>query len=91
MRNWTRVTERNRAIPATRDVAMAMAVAALFEGKLRLASGILLSFVGLLRAGEIVGATQGQFGLFGGGSLLTLALPDSKGAKRKGTAEQITI
>jgi integrase len=91
MKNWTRVTTRRRAIPATRDLVIGMTVAALFEGKVRLAFGILISFIGLLRVGEIVGATRRQFGLFGGGSLLTLALPESKGAKRKGTAEQITV
>ena len=91
IKNWTRVTKRRRAIPATRDLAMAMAVAALFEGKVRLAFSILLSFVGLLRVGEIVGATRRQFGIFGGESLLTLALPESKGAKRKGMAEQVTV
>ena len=70
---------------------MAMVVAALFEGKLRLASAILLSVVGLLRVGENVGATRRQFGLFGGGSLLALTLPDSKGTARKGVAEQTSV
>ena len=32
-----------------------------------------------------------QFGLFGGGSLLALAMPDGRGAKRKGMAEQVTV
>ncbi|CAK0908038.1 unnamed protein product, partial [Prorocentrum cordatum] len=91
LKNWARVTERRRAIPASRDLVIGMAVAALFERKVRLAFGILLSFVGLLRVGEIIGATGRQLAVFGGGSLLTLALPDSKGAKRTGDTEQVTV
>eukprot|EP00959_Pyramimonas_sp_CCMP1952_P244717 5115140-Pyramimonas_sp.AAC.1 len=91
LKNWARVTARRRAIPATRDLVLSMAAAALIEGKVRLAFCILLSFVGLLRVGEVVGATSRQFRLYGGGSLLTLALPDSKGAKRSGASEQVTF
>ena len=91
LKNWARVTVRRRAIPASRDLAIGMAVAALIENKVRVAFCILLSFVGLLRVGEIVGAIGRQFRIFGGGSLLTVALPDSKGAKRKASMEQVTV
>ena len=91
MKNWTRVTTSGIASPESRDLATAMTVAAPFEGKVRLAFAVLLSYVELLRVGEIVGATRRQFELFGGGSLLTFALPDSKGAQPKGMAEQVTI
>ena len=49
IKNWTRV------LTASRDLTLAMAVAALFEGNVCLAFAIPLSFIQLLRVGEIIG------------------------------------
>ena len=91
LKNWARVTARRRAIPASRDLIIGMASAALLDKNVPMAFCLLLSFVGLLRVSEVLTATPRQFALLGGGSLLTLALPDSKGAKRQGMAEQVTF
>ena len=90
-KNWLRVTVRTRALPASLDLVLGMAAVALLQGDPRLAFVVLLGFAGLLRAGEIVALTVRQLRLCGGGSLLVVTLPDSKSAKRKGSAEQVTV
>ena len=90
-KNWLRVTARTRALPASLDLVLGMAAAALLDSSYRLAFSILLGFVGLLRAGELVGLTGRQLALYGGGSLLVVSLPESKSAKRSGSAEQVTV
>ena len=90
-KNWLRVTVRTRALPASLDIVLGMAAVALIESSTRLAFIILLGFIGLLRAGELITLTGRQLALYGGGSLLVVSLPESKSAKRSGSGEQVTV
>ena len=82
---------RTRATPIPGEVVIGMAAIALAYGEARVAATFLLSFVGLLRTGEVLSLRVSQLSFVGDGHLCIVALPDSKGAKRKGFAECVLI
>ena len=91
LNNWTRAVRRTRALPLPADACLAMASISLLWGWPRFGLSLLLGFLGLLRTGEILSIMKKQVSILGGGSLLVIALPNSKGAKRKGRPEYVRI
>ncbi|CAK0814125.1 unnamed protein product, partial [Prorocentrum cordatum] len=73
------------------DACLAMASISLLWGWPRFGLSLLLEFLGFLRTGEILSIMKKQVSILGGGSLLVIALPSSKGAKRKGRPEYVRI
>ena len=61
------------------------------RGETRLALAFLFGFTCLLRTGEIVSLTRRQRTFLGGGTQLHIALPDSKGAIRRGRPESVML
>ena len=90
-RNWKRGLSIRQALPIPADVLCGMAGIAFARGSPRTAVALLFGFCGLLRTSEIGTLMVKQLSFLGGGSLLVISLPDSKGAKRKNIVEQVVI
>ncbi|CAK0841665.1 unnamed protein product [Prorocentrum cordatum] len=68
-----------------------MAAVAVIRGWDRTAAALLIGFACLLRSGEVVSIVKRQFTVLGGGAAGLLPLTGSKGAKRLGQVEHVTL
>ena len=79
---WTRGLKRRRALPIPADVLLGMVGTAFAFNEERVAVTFLVSFLGLLRAGELLALTPRQMRTIGN-KVCVIALPESKGFKEK--------
>ena len=89
--NWANSVQRVRALPLSHRLVQGMAAVAIIKDKPRFAGALLLGFVALLRACELVSLTPRQCSFLGSNRTLIISLPESKGAKRHGQTEQVII
>ena len=89
--NWSKTIVRKRAAPVPAPLLMAMTALALLQRNGQLAFSLLIGFLGLMRSGEILRLTARQCSIHGGGRMLFITLPHSKGGRRRGEIEHIKI
>ena len=90
-KNWAKSITRSRALPLSGEIVMAISSFALLENDVEFSAAALVSFVGLLRSGEICGLTGKNVQFHGNFTLASISLPSSKGAARKGEPELVCI
>ena len=91
LKTWSTHEVPNRAPPLPVDVLHAMVGYALFKEKQTLALSFLLAFHGLLRTGELVALKCGQVSISSPQGPAVISLGLTKGGKRQGAAESVTI
>jgi integrase len=87
---WGKELHRKRATVLPCEVLIGMVGLALAKDEPRVAVTFLLGFLGLLRTGELLTLVRGQLKFFDD-SLCVIAMPESKGAKRKDYHECVLI
>ena len=85
-KNWAKSIKRSRALPLSGEIVMAISSFALLENDVEFSAAALVSFVGLLRSGEICGLTGKNVQFHGNFTLASISLPSSKRRREKGRA-----
>lgn len=88
--NWSKTVPRKRALPLKPDWVKIFATYAYTQGHLRMGLMFVVGCLGLFRIEELLHLKLAQLSLLSN-KLLYVVIPDSKGAKLKGQAENISI
>ena len=91
LKTWSTHEIPNRAPPLPLEVLHAMVGCALFKEKPTLALSFLLAFHGLLRTGELLALKCSQVHISSPKGPAVISLGLTKGGKRQGAAESVTV
>ena len=91
LKTWSSNELPNRAPPLSLDALQVLTGHALFNDKPLFALSLLLGFHGLLRTGELLGVKKAHVVQSGPRSPAVISLGLTKGGKRAGAAESVTI
>ena len=91
MKTWNVNEVPCRAPPMTLDVLEGLVGWALFHNHALFALSLLIGFHGLLRTGELLGLTKKDFTVGKGSAPVLISLGLTKGGKRQGAAESVTL
>ena len=91
MKIWTTQEIRNRAPLLPEQAVLAMAGWGFFHGRFNFSVSILLCFYAMLRTGEVLGIRNSDISMNSGTSPAVISLGLTKGGKRTGAAESVTL
>eukprot|EP00438_Fugacium_kawagutii_P003864 Skav231339 [mRNA] locus=scaffold2490:144917:145995:- [translate_table: standard] len=91
LRTWSSHEVPNRAPPLPLDVVHALVGLAMFQDKPHMALTLLVAFHGLLRTGELLSLQVKNLSIAKAKGPAVLSLGLTKGGKRQGAAESVTI
>ena len=91
MRTWSTNEIPNRAPPLPQDAVVAMVGWAFFHGHFSFGVSLLVGFYAMLRAGELLHLKNSHIYMTGPKSPAVISLGMTKGGKRLGAAESVTL
>jgi len=91
LKTWMANELPSRAPPLTEKALHTLAGHALFQGQPIFCLSLLVAFYGLLRTGELLGLRNKDFSQTGPTSVAVVSLGLTKGGKRTGASESVTI
>ena len=91
MKTWNTQEIPNRAPPLPEQAILAMAGWGFFHGHFNFSVSILLCFYAMLRTGEVLGIRNSDISMNSATSPAVISLGLTKGGKRTGAAESVTL
>ena len=91
MKTWNTQEIPNRAPPLPEQAVLAMAGWGFFHGHFNFSVSILVCFYAMLRTGEVLGIRNSDIAMNSGTAPAVISLGLTKGGKRTGAAESVTL